>query len=148
VIFFCWIVDFFWLRLVRRFEPTIPRLQDQHVNHLAIATLRVTVLEIMVLCVRTKVNRYFVEKYIKSRLIGHIFQNWALLKSLCRPSVCPSVRLSVRLSVRPSVRLCAIFRPVQHLEGWNFAQKSVGVCVSIVRSGILDPWSRSPGIGS
>jgi hypothetical protein len=72
--------------------------------------------------------------------LEHIFKKWALLKSLCRPSVCPSVRLSVcpsvrlavcpsvrlsvcpsvrlsvcpsvRLSVRPSVRLCAIFRPV------------------------------------
>jgi hypothetical protein len=57
------------------------------------------------------------------------------------------VRPSVRLSVRPSVRLCAIFRPVKHLESWNFAHRSVGVCVSIVRSGILDPWPRSPGFG-
>jgi hypothetical protein len=39
--------------------------------------------------------------------LEHIFKKWALLKSLCRPSVCPSVRLSVcpsvRLSVCPSV---------------------------------------------
>jgi hypothetical protein len=40
--------------------------------------------------------------------LEHIFKKWALLKTLCRPSVCPSVRPSVC----PSVRLCAIFRPV------------------------------------
>jgi hypothetical protein len=27
----------------------------------------------------------------------------------------------------------------------KFEHKSVGVCISIVQSGILDPWPRSPG---
>ena len=33
------------------------------------------------------------------------------------------------------------------VESWNFEHKSVGVCVSIVRSGIWDSWPRSPGFG-
>jgi hypothetical protein len=57
--------------------------------------------------------------------------------------VMSSVRPSVRPFVRLSVRLCAIFRPLLHLENWNFKHKSVGVCVSLVRPGILDPWPRS-----
>jgi hypothetical protein len=49
--------------------------------------------------------------------------------------------------VMSSVRLWPISRPVKHLESWNFEHKSVDVCVSIVRSWILDPWSWSPGFG-
>ena len=55
------------------------------------------------------------------------------MSSVC-PSVCPSVCLS------------PISQPLLHLESWNFEHKSVGLQWSIVRSGILDPWPRSPGI--
>jgi hypothetical protein len=61
-------------------------------------------------------------------------------------SVRPSVRPSVRLSVRPSVRPSPISQPLLHLESWNFQHKSVALQWSIVRSGILGPWPRSPGI--
>jgi hypothetical protein len=47
---------------------------------------------------------------------------------------------SVRHSVLPSVRF---FRPVWHLESWNVENKSVGVCVSIVQSGI---WIHGLGV--
>jgi hypothetical protein len=52
-----------------------------------------------------------------SRFLEYIFKKWALLKSLCRPSVRPSV--------------CLLF-----LSRYG----------RIVRSGILGSWPRSPGI--
>jgi hypothetical protein len=64
--------------------------------------------------------------------LEHIFKKWALLKSFCRPSV----RLSICLSVRYfSVGIA----PREHL----IKHKSIGVCVSIVQSGILDLWLKN-----
>jgi hypothetical protein len=54
---------------------------------------------------------------------------------------------STEIVMSSAVCLCAISRPVWHLKSKNFEHKSVGVCVSIVRSGIMDPWPRSPGFG-
>jgi hypothetical protein len=48
---------------------------------------------------------------------------------------------SVRPSVCLSVRYFSAGMPIE-LKCWT----NVGVCVSIVRSRILDPWPRSPGI--
>jgi hypothetical protein len=80
-----------------------------------------------------KTWKFAIKKKLQVKPILSIFHLWKV--KMGSPSVCPSVRLS------------PISRPVWHLESWNFEHKSVGVCVSIVRSGILDPWPRSPGFG-
>ena len=52
--------------------------------------------------------------------LEHIFKKWALLKSLCRPSVCPSVRLSV----------CALFLSRYSTQRAEILNISLLVCAS------------------